>query len=123
MLRKTYCIVFLIFSLLQAAGFVFARIMFPDSPFDIPSGIFNIGIMVIGSLVLYFYAFNKNPWGKTTRQGAFAFLSAGVVYAVYYLVVIFPNNHAGASVPWLLVLLNAFYIPLLVSSYRYAKWA
>ncbi|MES2670189.1 MAG: hypothetical protein V4673_07185 [Pseudomonadota bacterium] len=120
MILKLYFILFVIFSSLQITGFVIARLAYPDAPFDIASGIFNIGIIVLGTAVIFLRAFNKTSWSAGIRKAVFAFLAAAVIYAIYFSVVVGRSHSASGHIPWLLVGLHLFYVPMLFASFRYA---
>ena len=117
---KIYFVLLTLFSTLQALGFVLARLATPGAPFDLVSGIFNIGILILGPLVTYLYAFKKNLLSSEIWKGTFVFIAVGVTYALYFLFFVMPHRLPGHHVPLLLFVLHLGYVPLLVANYRLA---
>lgn len=110
-----------LFSALQVIGFVMMRMAFPDAPFDVVSGIFNIGILVLGPLAAFVHAFKKKFLSPTIWKGVFAFIVAGIVYALYFLLFVMRQRMPGYQIPWPALALYLIYIPLLIANYRLSR--
>lgn len=115
-----YFVLLSLFSALQVIGFVMMRRAFPDAPFDVVSGIFNIGILVLGPLAAFVHAFKKKFLSPTIWKGIFAFIVAGIVYALYFILFVMQHRVSGYQIPWPGLALYLVYVPLLIANYRLA---
>lgn len=117
---KLYFILFVILSALQITGFVMVRLEYPGAPFDMVSGIFNLGIIVFYTAAIFLRAFNKTFWSLGIRKTVFVFLVGAVIHAIYSFVLVAIDNSENGYILWPLVALHLFYVPMLFASFRYA---